>query len=187
MTRADHPSARVGAGKHASVRAPVVRIDDVDSSCRRQQPCGRPASRTESRPATGQRGDFRYYLDSRGCQHFNFQQTLWRKPAVQMAVTPVMTMALETLALNLLTQIIDGCSDRGRLRVASKELLRLAKRFSAECLLTACPEGWVIPRSTIEEWLASKWSPGRSAVDGFRGFVSSRRRRADTDRRYRVK
>jgi hypothetical protein len=177
MTRAEHPSVRVGAGKRASVRAPAVRINDVGSSCRRKQPCGRPASRMESQRALGQRGDFRYYLDASGCQHFNFQQTMWRKPSVQMAVTPVMTIALETLALNLLTHVTDGCGDRGRLRVASKGLLRLARRFSTECLLTACPEGWVIPRSTIEEWLASNWPSGRPATVGFRDPVRAKRRR----------
>jgi hypothetical protein len=165
MTSAEDPSERLGAGKRASVRARVVRINDVDSSCRRKHPCAHPAGRMESRRALGPRGDFRYYLDSRGCQHFNFEQRIWLKPSVQMAVTPVMTMALETLALNLLTHIFDGCGDTGRLHVASKDLLRFAKRFSTECLLTACPEGWVIPRNTIEEWLASKWSPVSSASD----------------------
>jgi len=48
-------------------------------------------------------GNFRYFVDRSGCQHFNFPQRIWLDPTIAMAVTPVQTIALETLAINLLT------------------------------------------------------------------------------------
>src|SRR5208283_3432607 len=47
--------------------------------------------------------EFRYCLDRRGTQHFNFEQRVWIERSVAMAFTPVRTTALETLAINLLT------------------------------------------------------------------------------------
>jgi hypothetical protein len=156
MRNAANATARGSATKLGSVVAPLVDIDDVNS-CR-----PKPQSH-ESSPATVRRvlsasGDFRYYVDTRGFQHFNFQQRIWRNPLVQMAVTPVMTTALETLALNLLTYITRDGRYETRVRVTPRRLVSLARRFCAECLLTASPEGWVIPRSTIKAWLVSQQS-----------------------------
>ena len=156
MRNAANATARGSATKLGAVVAPLVDIDDVNS-CR-----PKPQSH-ESSPATVRRvlsasGDFRYYVDTRGFQHFNFQQRIWQNPLVQMAVTPVMTTALETLALNLLTYIARESGYRTRLGITSKRMVRLARRFCSECLLTASPEGWVIPRSAIEAWLASQQS-----------------------------
>jgi hypothetical protein len=151
MTHAEHAAERRNAWESGAVIAPPVKIDELRSSRQRAQPSGSSSSQTLSA-----RGDFRYYVDSRGLQHFNFEQKIWRNPAVQMAVTPVMTTALETLAINLLAYTTPERTDRPRVCVKSKDLVRLARRFCAECLLTACPAGWVIPRCTIEAWLVSQ-------------------------------
>jgi hypothetical protein len=156
MSHAEHAVERATVREPASVVVPAVRVNEPKSPRRRKRPCGSAQARLQSAGALKACDDFRYYVDSRGCQHFNFEQKLWRYPSVQMAVTPVMTVALETLALNLLAHITGTCGDGARLGVTSKGLIGLARRFCEQCLLTACPAGWVIPRSTIEAWLTSQ-------------------------------
>jgi hypothetical protein len=170
MTHAEHAAERGSAREPGSVIAPTIRISEVESSRPRKQPCGSPSARLQSPRALGACGDFRYYVDSRGCQHFNFEQRIWRNPSVQMAVTPVMTIALETLALNLLAHIRGEPDDRARVGVTSKGLVRLARRFCAQCLLTASPAGWEIPRCTIEAWLVSQRRLQSSAPNGIRAL-----------------
>lgn len=154
MRQAAGATGRGSATKLGSVVAPSVRINHVTSTRQKPPQCDPPPI-PEPRARSANR-NFRYYVDSRGFQNFNFQQRIWRKPSVQMAVTPVMTTALETLALNLLTYIARESGYSTRLGITSKRMVRLARRFCAECLLTASPEGWVIPRSAIEAWLASQ-------------------------------
>jgi hypothetical protein len=148
MTHTDNALGRGSARRSDSVLTPNVQIDEARSPCP-QAPL--PSTRT----LTGH-GDFRYYVDFRGRQHFNFEQKIWLKPSVQMAVTPVVTLALQTLAINLLARTVRECDDKTIVVITFKRLLKLAKRFCAECLLTASPAGWVIPRSSIEGWLASQ-------------------------------
>jgi hypothetical protein len=169
MTHAEHAAERGNAREPRSVIAPPVRIDEV-SSRPRKQPCGSPSVRLQSPRALGAGGDFRYYVDFRGCQHFNFDQRIWRNPSVQMAVTPVMTIALETLAINLLAHITGERGDGAHVGVTSKALVKLARRFCVQCLLTACPAGWVIPRCTIEAWLVSQRRLQSSAPNGIRAL-----------------
>jgi len=166
MTNAEHAAKRGGARESGALIAPPVRIDELKSSRQRAQHSGGPLR--SSSPAHSASGDFRYYVDSRGIQHFNFEQKIWRNPSVQMAVTPVMTTALETLAINLLAFITPERDDRARVCITPKGVVRLARRFCAECLLTACPAGWVIPRCTIEAWLVSKRRLQRSAASAIR-------------------
>jgi hypothetical protein len=142
MKQAAHATGRGSATKLGSVVAPSVRINHVTSSRRKPPQCETPPIPTPRTLSANRH--FRYYMDSRGFQNFNFQQR--------------MTTALETLALNLLTYIARESGYRTRLGITSKRMVRLARRFCSECLLTASPEGWVIPRSAIEAWLASQQS-----------------------------
>ena len=57
------------------------------------------ARRAEPQPSLDQK--FRYFVDSNGRQHFNFVQRVWLQPQVEMAVTPVPTVALTSNAVNL--------------------------------------------------------------------------------------
>ena len=166
MAHGEHTAERGSARESGAGIAPPVRIDDLKSSRQRAQPSRSPL--TSSSQAFSASGDFRYYVDSRGFQHFNFEQKIWRNPSVQMAVTPVMTTALETLAINLLAYCTPDRNDRACYCVTSKCLVRLARRFCAECLLTACPAGWVIPRCTIEAWLISQRRLQGPAANAFR-------------------
>lgn len=102
----------------------------------------------------------RCIVDRRGRQHFNFQQRVWLHPAIAMAYTKVPSAAMTTLAANLLTLALRTPGERalGRLEwaLASRYARALARRFSAECLLHAPDEGWVIPCAAIRAWLATR-------------------------------
>lgn len=172
MTPAIHTDERAGASQPGSVIAPVVRTGKLQSSRVRQRPRARQRIRPKSPRTPRHPGDFRYYVDARGHQHFNFEQRVWLDRSVQMAVTPVMTIALETLALNLLAHSAGECAGGTRVAAASRSPVKLARRFCAQCLLTAHPAGWVIPRATIEAWLASQPRPKGPAGNG---FLKSRR------------
>jgi hypothetical protein len=130
----------------------------TDSAALRSGKMARRAARRprrESAPPRGLNGDVCFYVDSRGRQHFNFPQRIWLYPSVQMAVTPMMSIELETLAVNLLTPLTRERDCPTLVGVTSKRVRRLAGCFCAECLLTARSQAWVIPRSTIRAWLAS--------------------------------
>ena len=122
---------------------------------------GRVACRTE--PASARRAEgshpvdekFRYFVDSSGRQHFNFVQRIWLQPQVEMAVTPVPTVALETLAVNLLTEVTRERDYVALVGVTSRRVMQLASTFCEECLLTAHGNGWVIPRASVKSWMAA--------------------------------
>jgi len=100
--------------------------------------------------------DFYLYEDSDGRQHFNFVQRIWLCPSVPMAVTPVMTLELETLAINLLTPLTRERDYRAAVGVTSKRVMRLASLFCEECLLSADAAALLMPRSAIRAWLLSR-------------------------------
>lgn len=134
---------------------------------------GTAAARRTGRPAGGDRS-FRYFVDSTGRQHFNFVQQIWLLPQVEMAVTPVLTIALETLAVNLLTLVSRRRDAPAAVGITSRRVLRLAPRFCRECLLTAHPDGWVIPRAIVQAWIASHGDGADAAVRRRRGCGRSR-------------
>lgn len=98
---------------------------------------------------------FRYFVDSSGRQHFNFVQRVWLQAQVEMAVTPVQTVALETLAVNLLTEVTRERDYVAVAGVTSRRVMKLASKFCDECLLSAHGNGWVIPRASVKSWVAS--------------------------------
>ena len=98
---------------------------------------------------------FRYFVDSSGRQHFNFVQRVWLQPQLEMAVTPVPTVALETLAVNLLTEVTRERDYVAVVGVTSRRVMQLASKFCDECLLSAHGNGWVIPRASVKSWVAS--------------------------------
>lgn len=112
------------------------------------------ARRAERAPAVDEK--FRYFVDSNGRQHFNFVQRVWLQPQVEMAVTPVPTVALETLAVNLLTEVTRERDYVAAVGATSRRVMQLASRFCDECLLSAHGNGWVIPRASVKSWLASQ-------------------------------
>ena len=99
--------------------------------------------------------EYCYRLDADGRQHFNFSQRIWLRPRLAMAMTPVFTLALETLAVNLLALATRERDSRAPLDVASSNGLRLARMFCEQCLLTADAEGWVMPRTTVRSWVGA--------------------------------
>jgi hypothetical protein len=142
---------RIGPRRPGPVLSRAVRIE--------QPMAGRSAVRGSHRADSS--SDFRYYVDSEGRQRFNFAQQIWLRASVDMAVTPVLTLALETLAVNLLTHLTRPRDCRVAVGVTSRRVLKLAPLFCIECLLTAQAEGWLMPRATIKEWISSHARAGR--------------------------
>jgi hypothetical protein len=82
-------------------------------------------------------------------------QHVWLQPRVEMAVTPVLTVALETLAVNLLTEVTKERDYVAAVGITSRRAMQLAPTFCDECLLTAHGNGWVIPRASVKSWVAA--------------------------------
>jgi hypothetical protein len=142
-------------GRGPTIVSPPVKVE------RPPRGSGRVACRTE--PAVARREErsppvdqkFRYFVDSSGRQHFNFVQRVWLQPQVEMAVTPVPTVALVTLAVNLLTEVTRERDYVAVVGVTSRRVMQLASPFCDECLLTAHGNGWVIPRASVKSWIAA--------------------------------
>jgi hypothetical protein len=116
-----------------SVVSPTVLADS---------PPGSPPRRRKQREL-----EFRFFVDQRGRQHFNFRQKIWLDASVQIAFTSVYSIALKTLAANLLTLAIDK---------PGRNAVLLATAFSRECLMGAPDKAWALPKASIESWLESK-------------------------------
>jgi len=117
----------------------------------------RRASPSRSAVSRAPPREFRCRLDRDGRQRFNFAQHVWLDPDVPMACTRSVSIALQTLAVNVLTQTLTA--DRkgpARNRLSHRMLIRLARAFSEECLLGAPERGWIIPRATVSAWLLTR-------------------------------
>lgn len=165
MTQLSSAVERIEARAPGVVLTSSARVDEVGPRSEdRSHRLGPRAPRRSARRRNA-RGDVCFYVDSQGRQHFNFPQRVWLYPSVPMAVTPGMSIELETLAINLLTPMTRQRDYPAAVGVTSKCVMRLASRFCAECLLTARSRAWVMHRSTIKAWLASRTrTQGRSRI-----------------------
>jgi len=68
----------------------------------------------------------------------------------------VQTIALETLAINLLTFMTRERDHRAAVGVTSQRAVVLSRAFCADCLLGAPAEAWELPRTSIRAWLNGK-------------------------------
>jgi hypothetical protein len=114
-----------------------------------------PTPRRHGPKALTSKGDFRYFMDRSGRQHFNFVQRIWLDPAISMEFTTVQTTALETLAVNLLTLVTRERDCRTAVGITSQRALALTPQFCVECLLGAPVEAWELPRASIKAWIES--------------------------------
>jgi hypothetical protein len=149
----------MGRPRH-SERSVVVPTVMVDTPERPSSTAGRSKRRKSAPHLRHKRpiapdSDFKFFIDQRGRQHFNFKQVVWLDPSVQMAFTRVYSIALKTLAANVLALTL---KTRYRTAIGPRgpSAVLLASSFSRECLLGAPDEAWVLPKSTIESWLDSK-------------------------------
>jgi hypothetical protein len=78
-----------------------------------------------------------------------------------MAFTRVYSVALKTLAVNLLTLATDGRDLPVAIGNTSRSALLLAPSFSRQCLMEAPDKAWALPHATIEAWIASRRRKGR--------------------------
>jgi hypothetical protein len=143
-----------------SVVVPAVMIDAPRRS-RKGSQSNQFERRRSARPqdqSTPRRRDyeFRYFVDRQGRQHFNFRQRVWLDVSVQMAYTRVYSVALKTLAVNLLMLVTPKRHYQAAARLTSRQAVLLAPSFIRECLLGAPDEAWALPRVTIEAWLESR-------------------------------
>ena len=133
------PAVRTGKrGKRGRLRGVACRVGT------------HPARRGDLELGTGKY--FCYYVDANGRQHFNFIQQIWLRPQVEMAVTSIMTVALETLAVNLLTQVTRDRNFPAAVGITSRRVMQLSHLFCEECLLSAHSDGWVMPRASVKSW-----------------------------------
>lgn len=100
--------------------------------------------------------EFRYFVDRQGRQHFNFRQRVWLDASVQMAYTRVYSVALKTLAVNLLMLVTPKRNYQAAVRLTSRQAMLLAPSFIRECLSGAPDAAWALPRTAIEAWLESR-------------------------------
>jgi hypothetical protein len=143
------------------VEPPMMSLDGRGKPRPRREPNAtrvknRKALRTTGKTPPQPIDEFRFQMDKRGKQHFNFNQEIWLDPTVQMAHAPVYTTALKTLAVNLLTLTINKRDRRAAVGITSRTAISLAPSFCRQCLMGAPGKAWALPRATIEAWLESK-------------------------------
>jgi hypothetical protein len=105
--------------------------------------------------------EFRFHVDRKGRQHFNFEQVVWLDASVDMAHTATSSLALKTLALNLLTLSTTETDVPLAVGYSGRLAIAFAGAFSKQCLLSAPANAWILPRSTVESWLDSRTRDGR--------------------------
>lgn len=142
---------RGGSQRMASLAGRPKRMAKRKPGSPTESKTGRILKRTGSMPASRAQPEYRYWVDVRGRQHFNFRQRIWLDRSVRMAVTPNLSIALETLALNLITTAVMEAGTGMNIEVVNG----LTRPFCVECLLTAPSIGWVIPRASIRAWIGS--------------------------------
>jgi hypothetical protein len=152
-------SGRRRRDSEQTVVSPSVLSDNSEKSHDRKRS---NKHRRNKKSISSRRRDFRYFVDNRGRQHFNFKQEIWLDSSVQMAFTRVYSVALKTLAVNLLTLATEGRDIPVAIGNTSRSALVLAASFSRQCLMGAPDKAWALPRATIEEWIASRRRRARS-------------------------
>jgi hypothetical protein len=175
MVNAIHSAVmRMSSKRDQSVVAPAVLIDAPARSRKESRPNqiegGRSTRRQEQLKPCLRDYEFRYFIDRQGRQHFNFRQRVWLDASVQMAYTRVYSVALKTLAVNLLMMVMAKRDYHAATRLTPRQAGLLAPSFVRECLSGAPDEAWALPRTTIEAWLESR----------LRGRQRSRPKRRDT-------
>ena len=101
------------------------------------------------------------WLDKCHRERFNFEQQIWLEPTVVMGSRT--RGESEVLALNILTRLIPTRNVRALVGVTSKQAIRLAPLFVAECLPGRDPEWtrWTMPIEALRAWLATHREPAR--------------------------
>jgi hypothetical protein len=164
MTHHSFLVERIGARPPGDRLTCSVRMDEAPRSRKSARSSLSGAPRVSVGPRNAP-GDVCFYVGPQGRQHFNFRQRLWLYLPVPIAVTPGMTIELETLAVNLLTRLTQERDYRAAMGVTCKRLRRLASRLCAECLLTEQSPAWVMQRSSPRPLVHSPLLPTRVAFN----------------------
>lgn len=113
------------------------------------------------------------WVDCDGIDRFNFEQTVWLYPDVQMRATRSLTRAAEVLAMNILSLVL---IDREWAELKGKQSERarqLARSFYQDCLSELPNDGWCIPLETVREWLLTQRGDARALKTDQRADVTS--------------
>ena len=153
--------ASLGGSQDDLLVTPAPEVDDAQEC-----PVAENVSKARGKPRrrrmrTPPKGEFRFYVDRQGRQHFNFEQQVWLDESVPMAYTAIYSIALKTLALNILTLSLNRHDVPLAVGRTCRTALVLAATFGKQCLLGAPPKAWILPKSTIRAWLKSKRREGR--------------------------
>lgn len=90
-------------------------------------------------------------LDPEGREHFNFPQTYTLKRGVRMGTTPTLTLAVETLAMNVLAPFVSDAASAS----ARHRLRHLSRLFAEDVLLLVAGSDWRISREAVRSWIAA--------------------------------
>jgi hypothetical protein len=155
-TRLLFPNQSMGLFRMPRTRALADAEDLPVISNKKPQELRSRQSSNRRKPIPDESEEFRFFVDRLGNQHFNFAQEVWLNTSVSMAQTPTYSVALKTLALNLLTLTLGDRNVSAARGATNSTALTFAAAFSKECLLCAPHKAWILPKSTIQSWLASK-------------------------------
>lgn len=129
----------------------------------------RPALKRAGRPAAA-KASYEYRWDTLDCRtfrsigviarrapdgspRFNFPQTVWLFPGVEMDWSARNTRAVQTLAVNILTSFLLERNVVTYFGATSRRVLNGAARFADACLTTMPAQGGCISRELIEKWI----------------------------------
>lgn len=87
---------------------------------------------------------------------FNFPQTVWLYPDVNMDWSARNTRAAQTLAVNILTSMVNDRDFITHFGATSRRVIEVADLFTRDCLLTMPTDGGCLPRDMLEQWIKAK-------------------------------
>lgn len=91
-----------------------------------------------------------------GEPRFNFPQTIWLFPQVQMDWAKHANRAVQTLAVNILTPSLPERDMAAYFGTMSRRAFDAALSFAEDFILSMPEQGGRIPRETIERWIAEE-------------------------------
>lgn len=92
-----------------------------------------------------------------GEPRFNFPQTVWLFPDVRMDWARHANRAVQTLAVNILTNFFPERDMAAYFGTMSRRAFGNALRFAEDFILSMPPGGGHIPREIIERWIAEEF------------------------------
>jgi hypothetical protein len=149
-------------------------VDEAAPQSRRSARRSLPGSPRRSTKNRGARENILYCPDSRGCQRANCPRRVWPYASAPTAVTRGMSIELRTLAIYLLTPLINQRDLRTALGVSLKRVRRLASRSFGQFRQTAQSRASFRRRSTPKQLVDSRYlSTGLVSAELRQGLLAT--------------